>query len=114
MIAECLPLALLGLPAKSSLASRVGPYGEALVIIGNSKLQELGLILPKNPQYLAPLDPSHPAYSQVTPVWVRIVEKCEDGTFLGFQTDLRSKPFGVKVGPEQMARFYPRKTLVAA
>lgn len=111
MILDCLFLQELNLP---QWKVKVAPYGEALVFVKTAELQQMGIVLTRNPLALAMIDAAHPLYAAVTPVWVRIVEKCEDGTYLGFQTDLRSRPFGIRVREGQFARFFPRKTLVAA
>ena len=114
MILDCLTIQELGLPARNIQAGRISPYGDALVFVKTADLGQMGIHLSKNPMSAGVLDVDHPLFGQVTPVWVRIVEKCEDGSFLGFQTDLRSRPFGVKAYADQMVKFYPRKTLVAA
>ena len=114
MILNCVSMPEIGLSERFRTASSVCPFGEALVFVKISDLQSLGIHLPKNAKAHNLMTPSHPRFHEVVPVWVRIVEKCEDGSFLGFQTDLRSRPFGVKVSPSQMLKFYSRRTLVAA
>ncbi len=114
MIVNCVSMPEIGLPENFRNFSRVSPFGDALVFVEVSALQSNGIHLPRNANAHNVMDPSHPRFHEVVPVWVRIVEKCEDGSFLGFQTDLRSRPFGVKVSPNQMLKFYSRKTLVAA
>ena len=114
MILDCITIQQLGLPERHITTGKISPYGDALVFVKTIDLLQMGIHLSRNPMSAGVMDVDHPLFGQVTPVWVRIVEKCEDGSFLGFQTDLRSRPFGVKACADQMVKFYGRKTLVAA